>query len=163
MLGGAVGSLSGCHNDAVSSPKHPKQIKLGFDSITGSLTDGVVVPTGYVAHVLIPWGTPLNDSAPDWSADLDITSAHQLNSVGMHHDGMYHFPLSETTASEEFIMAVNHEYIDTDALWKWDKSQHNNQDFDHASDGGYAQPRDAEQVRTEINAHGVSDLVYSKE
>ncbi|ODC04595.1 hypothetical protein BFW38_14720 [Terasakiispira papahanaumokuakeensis] len=136
-------------------------ITLGFDSIKGSKTDGVVVPEGYSAQVLIPWGTPLNDNAPDWHPDLDMTPEIQLNSVGMHHDGMYHFPLSDAKASSEFILAVNHEYIDPDALWKWDKEAHDGKDFDHSPDGGFADPRDAQQVRTEMNAHRVT-LVHVK-
>jgi secreted PhoX family phosphatase len=136
-------------------PDH-QQLVLGFDSVRGAKTDGVVVPEGYLAQVLIPWGTPLNDDAPDWHPELEMTPDSQLNSVGMHHDGMYHFPLSEATASREFILAVNHEYIDPDALWKWKREEHNGQDFDHSLDGGFADPRDAQRVRTEMNAHGIT-------
>jgi len=168
------GGLIGCSDDSNSQPisgnppgeepgpNFPQGIELGFESIPGSKTDGVVVPSGYTAQVLIPWGTPLNENAPDWHSDIKMTSAYQLNSVGMHHDGMYFFPLSDATTSKEFILAVNHEYIDTDALWNWDSSQHNGQDFDHDPlIGGFAILRDSEQVRTEMNAHGIS-LVHMR-
>ena len=54
--------------------------------------------------------------------------------------------LSEESASREFIMALNNEYIDQDALWAPQGGPTN------ASSGA----RPADEVRTEINAHGVT-------
>ncbi|WP_423822142.1 PhoX family phosphatase [Salinisphaera sp. SPP-AMP-43] len=128
---------------------------LAFEAVAGSKTDAVVVPSGYTAQVLMPWGTPINASAPGWREDLMLTPAIQANSVGMHHDGMYHFPLSDDTASSDFVVALNNEYIDQAALW--------------APQGGPTTPEDnegarpADEVRTEINAHGVTVIRIAKD
>ena len=140
MMGGF--GLGGS-NGAWAQNKTP--LALAFESIKGSHTDAVVVPPGYRAQVLIPWGTPLNARASAWQKDLAMTPEQQANSVGMHHDGMHAFPLDAESGSRRFLLALNNEYIDQDALW--------------APQGGPTQPdgvRPADEVRTEINAHGVT-------
>lgn len=120
-------------------------LSLAFEAVRGSRTDAVVVPEGYRAQVLIPWGTPLNAHAVAWRSDLAMTPEQQANSVGMHHDGMHAFPLNDTDGSQHFLLALNNEYIDQDALW--------------APQGGPTNPdgvRPADEVRTEIHAHGVT-------
>nr|WP_297456722.1 PhoX family phosphatase [uncultured Halomonas sp.] len=116
-------------------------ISLGFDSLPGSKTDAVAVPAGYTARVLAPWGTPLNGDASAWRADGGNTASDQLNAVGMHHDGMHFFPIAGR--SDDGILVINNEYIDQDALHPGGASQ-------------VAGQRPAEEVRKEINAHGVS-------
>lgn len=143
MFGGfGLGALSA--PAAADAKKTP--LTLAFESVRGSLTDAVVVPDGYTAQVLIPWGTPLNDRAPAWREDLAMTAEAQANSVGMHHDGMHAFALDADSGSRDFILALNNEYIDQDALW--------------APQGGPTNPdsgkRPAEEARTEINAHGIT-------
>ena len=119
VLGGF--GLAGCSDDDVVKPNGGKKpLTLAFDSIMGRTGDGadrIFVPEGYSAQVVIPWGTPINNSVGQWSTDRQVTPEYQANSVGMHHDGMYHFALSEESASREFIMALNNEYIDQGALW----------------------------------------------
>ncbi|MEQ5769241.1 PhoX family phosphatase [Halomonas sp. H33-56] len=128
-------------------------LALAFESIAGSRSDAVVVPPGYTAQVLVPWGTPLDDSAPEWSEDLTMTPQAQAASVGMHHDGMHPFALDESTASERFLLVMNNEYIDENALW--------------APQGGPTNmtegKRPADEVRTEINAHGVTVVEVKKD
>ncbi|ALM51367.1 PhoX family protein [Halomonas huangheensis] len=150
----AMGALGGFGVSALAS-SHGMQkspLALAFESIAGSRTDAIVVPPGYTAQVLIPWGTPLNDSAPEWSEDLAMTPEIQANSVGMHHDGMHAFPLDDASASRRFIMAMNNEYIDEDALW--------------APQGGPTNmdegKRPADEARTEINAHGITLVEVEK-
>ncbi|MGJ8581615.1 MAG: PhoX family protein, partial [Psychromonas sp.] len=111
-------------------------LSLGFESIPGSKTDGVLVAAGYSAQILAPWGTPLNSTADEWKDDGTNSALDQANSVGMHHDGMRFFPLDGS--SSDGLLCINHEYIDKDAL--------------HYTDA----PRDSELVRKEINAHGIS-------
>ncbi|RKR04421.1 hypothetical protein C7446_1628 [Kushneria sinocarnis] len=120
-------------------------LRLGFDSVPGSLTDAVVVPPGYRAQVLAPWGTPLDADGPRWSDELALTPELQARALGMHHDGMYHFPLDPAQASRDFLLVLNHEYIDQQALWAPSGGPA------HADEGA----RPADEVRTEINAHGV--------
>ena len=130
-----LSSCGGSNNNDTNSGDS-NTTSLGFQSIAGSRTDAITVAEGYTAQVLAPWGTPINSSAAVWKDDGTNTSEDQANSVGMHHDGMYFFPLNES--STDGILCINHEYIDKNALH-----------FD-------VDARDAEYVRKEINAHGVS-------
>ncbi|WP_110686268.1 PhoX family protein [Salinicola aestuarinus] len=127
-------------------------LALAFESIAGSRTDAIVVPEGYTAQVLVPWGTPLNASARDWRSDLRMTPEQQAASLGMHHDGMHNFALSESSASRDFLLALNNEYIDQDALWAPQGGPTN------ADEGN----RPADEVRTEVNAHGVTVVRVQK-
>lgn len=122
-------------------------LKLGFSSLANSMTDACVVPPGYVAQVLGAWGTPLNDSAAEWDRDGKNTSKDLLNSTGMHHDGMHYFPLDGS--SSEGLLVVNHEYIDEKALHPAGPTTVNNK-------------RPAEEVRKEVNAHGVAVMHIRK-
>ncbi|WOG28557.1 PhoX family phosphatase [Endozoicomonas sp. 8E] len=132
--------LTGC-NDDDSDDVFSSELSLGFDSITGSKTDAVSVPAGYSAQVLAPWGTPLNDLAADWKDDGTNSSTDQANATGMMHDGMHFFPLEGS--STEGLLCINHEFIDQTRL-------HPNGATDNNGE------RPAEEVRKEINAHGVS-------
>ena len=155
-FGGFGLSACGSDNDSPSSapttppttPTTPAPITkssavLGFESIAGSKTDAVTIPAGYSAFVLAPWGTPLNTKAAAWKADGSNTAEDQANSVGMHHDGMHFFPLNE--AGDDGLLCINHEYIDENALHP------EGQTFD--TDG---KRTILDEVRKEINAHGVS-------
>ncbi|WP_043527764.1 PhoX family protein [Litchfieldella xinjiangensis] len=129
-------------------------LALAFEAIDGSRTDAVVVPEGYTAQVLIPWGTPLSNSVMDWSNDRMMTPDAQANSVGMQHDGMYYFPLDEQNASSDFLLALNNEYIDPGALWSTNTPP--GPTFNSGN-------RPADEVRTEINAHGVTIVRVQKQ
>ncbi|MFA0570603.1 PhoX family protein [Vibrio gallaecicus] len=142
---GAFG-LTGCSASNVSAPlaSQPSRSSaiLNFDSVAGSLTDAVVVPNGYTAQVLVPWGTPLNSNPQPWKQDGSNSAFDQENSLGMHHDGMHFFPLS--TDGNDGLLVINHEYIDQKALHP------NGPTFDEG------QRTSVDEVRKEINAHGVS-------
>ncbi|SUD44959.1 UxpB [Pseudomonas fluorescens] len=145
-LTGCFDSGGGSDNDTPTQPPKPA-LKLGFNSIPGSLTDACTVAAGYTAHVLAPWGTPLNSNAAPWKSDGSNTSTDQANAVGMHHDGMHFFPINGS--STDGLLAINHEYIDAQAL--------------HPAGptlvGGV---RPVEEVRKEINAHGAGVMRISK-
>ncbi|MRI31838.1 dTDP-glucose 4,6-dehydratase [Endozoicomonas sp. OPT23] len=152
---GAVAStgLVGCDSSSSSSnsttpASQDSSLTLGFDSIPGSKLDSVAVPSGYSAQVLAPWGTPLNSNANPWKIDGSNTSDDQLNSVGMHHDGMHFFPLEGS--STEGLLCVNHEYIDRKALHP-EGRVHAPVKYDEI-----VPPFAAEEARKEIYAHGVS-------
>ncbi len=79
---------------------------VGFEAIP---LDGGPVPTispDYEYSVLIPWGTPLNDSAPEFSWP-QTSSYAQENQVGIGHDGMWFFP---TIGNDEGVLCINHEF-----------------------------------------------------
>lgn len=141
---GAFG-LTGCNSsssDSAASSARVSSATLNFQSIAGSRIDAVAVPPGYVAQVLVPWGTPLNAQGSAWLSDGSNTSADQLNALGMHHDGMHFFPINDSAT--DGLLCINHEYIDQAAL--------------HPSgptvSGGVRTVVD--EVRKEIYAHGVS-------
>ena len=96
---GAFG-LSGCNSSSSGTSagggSGVSSAVLNFDSIPGSLTDAVSIPQGYVAQVLVPWGTPLNAQGNAWKDDGSNTSTDQLNALGMHHDGMHFFSLNDS-------------------------------------------------------------------
>ncbi|KEY57873.1 PhoX family phosphatase [Serratia sp. DD3] len=146
--------LTGCDSGSSSSstftepvtPLPPTQssAKLNFTSVKGARLDAVVVPEGYMAQVLAPWGTPLNAKAAPWKADGSNTADDQANSVGMHHDGMHFFPLNQ--AGDDGLLCINHEYIDEMALHPKGPTVDETTGLRTIVD----------EVRKEINAHGVS-------
>lgn len=144
---GAFG-LAGCNSSstAASAGSNAGAGKatavLNFDSIAGSLTDAVSVPPGYKAQVLVPWGTPLNSKAAAWKSDASNSADDQQYSLGMHHDGMHFFPLNGNP--NDGLLCINHEYIDEYALHT------NGQTFVNGA------RTIVDEVRKEINAHGVS-------
>ncbi len=99
-----------------------------------------MVAAGYSAYVIAPWGTPLNSNGNPWKSDGSNTSTDQANAMGMNHDGMHFFPINGS--SDDGLLAINFEYIETDALHP------NGPTVDAAG------KRPVEEVRKEINAHG---------
>ena len=147
--------LAGCGSDSDSgkanggSGTNPEVANrstavLNFESIPGSLLDAVAVPAGYSAQVLVPWGTPLNAKASAWDNSGNNSADDQANAMGMNHDGMHFFPLND--AADDGLLCINHEYIEPDAL-------HPN---GPTTDAGTNLRTSAEEIRKEINAHGVS-------
>lgn len=163
MLSGV--SLSACGDsknktptDVTPSPVTPE--KLGFSSlkVEAARLDSCRVPEGYTAQTFNPWGEPLFNTVPDdtfttslkkgdriseWQRDASNSSDEQLFSVGMHHDGMYYYPLNGS--SEHGLLVLNHEYLDQDAM-------HNALTPRRDADSRYL----AEIARKEINGHGIS-------
>ncbi|WP_459206554.1 PhoX family protein [Pseudomonas sp. MLB6B] len=125
-----------------------RPVALGFESIPGSRTDGCAVAAGYSAYVLAPWGTPLNERGRPWQRDGSNSAADQANAMGMHHDGMHFFPIDGS--AEDGLLAINFEYIDPAALHPAGPTT--------TADG----KRPVEEVRKEINAHGVGVVRLSK-
>ncbi|MBX2823586.1 MAG: PhoX family phosphatase [Gammaproteobacteria bacterium] len=152
LIGGF--GLTACSSDDDDTPMDDDTpagtTRLGFESINGSLTDSVVVPPGYSARILAPWGTPLNSNAAEWKDDGTNTSDDQLNAVGMHHDGIRFYPLNNS--SSDGVLCINHEYLDRDAL-------HPDGPTESETTGLRSS---AEEVRKEINAHGVSVVRITK-
>src|SRR5690554_3119395 len=118
---------------------------IGFESIpTADLLDDVVVPEGYRAEVFFRWGDPVSDG-PAFNMDASNSAADQALQAGMHHDAIEFYSLpAGTVNSEHGLLVMNHEYLDTQII--------------HPDGGFLDSPHtfNAEKVRKEQNAHGVS-------
>lgn len=121
---------------AAQSGGRPRRL-LGFSAVPTSTADQLVLPDGYTAEVLIPWGTPLRSSGPAWRPDASNTAAEQARQIGMHHDGMRFFPIDDS--SRRGLLVLNHEYIDPVQLYP---------------DGGREITQ--EKINKGLAAHGVS-------
>ncbi|WP_442968220.1 PhoX family protein [Pseudorhodoferax sp.] len=124
--------LAGCATPARAGGR------IGFEGIPASAADRVVVPRGYVAQVLAPWGEPvgLAGAMPAFRDDLSNSADEQAQQLGMHHDGMGFFPLD---GGGRGLLVINHEYTDDGMLHP----------------GGMA-PWTLEKVRKSQAAHGLS-------
>tara|TARA_R110002073_G_scaffold63490_3_gene158983 strand:- start:7270 stop:8985 length:1716 start_codon:yes stop_codon:yes gene_type:complete len=64
-----------------------------------------VISDDYEYEVIIPWGTSLQPNGPAFQHPATETQAEQ---VGIGHDGMAYFPISED--GKRGMLALNHEY-----------------------------------------------------
>lgn len=113
--------------------------KLGFKAIPASSADKLVVPDGYSAQVLAPWGEPIGVAGaamPPLKEDASSSAAEQAVQMGMHHDGMHYYPLDDERRG---LLVMNHEYTDDGLLHK---------------DG--MKPWTAEKVKKAQAAHGIA-------
>ena len=131
-LASVMAPLAGCA--VLSGPSN----KLGFKPIPVGMGDKLVVPEGYTAMPLAPWGEPVGIAGrmPAFKMDASNTAEDQAVQMGMHHDGLEFFPLQ---GSSRGLLAINHEYTDDGLL--------------HV--GGFNQ-MNPEKVRKAQNAHGLS-------
>jgi secreted PhoX family phosphatase len=109
--------FAGCATTADHAPP-----ALGFKSVPVSTADTVVVPEGYAAEVLVPWGIPVS-TGPAWKSDASNTAAEQELQTGMHNDGIHFFSFVESGAdgrprlsSTRGLLVQNHEYTDDGLL-----------------------------------------------
>lgn len=86
---------------------------LGFAAVAPSVADAVVVPDGYVAQVLVPWGDPIVPGGPAFRFDGNNTAAEQAQQFGMSHDGMHYFPIN----ARRGILVMNHEAVDNAVMF----------------------------------------------
>lgn len=116
----------------------PARMRPGFTAIPADNGDRLVVPPGYVAAALAPWGEPIGvpGNMPAWRSDAGNTAADQAVQMGMHHDGIHYYPLD---GSRRGLLVMNHEYVDDGLL--------------HA-DG--LKTWSAEKVRKSQAAHGIA-------
>ncbi|MGH8434728.1 MAG: PhoX family protein [Pseudomonas sp.] len=122
--------------------------RLPFDPVAITRADSITVPAGYKATAFIPWGTPLTGRYPAFLDDASNSAQDQAEQIGMHHDGMHFFPIDAQRGnghkSDHGLLVLNHEYIDAPLLHPNGPTTVNGKRVS------------AEEVRKEINAHGVS-------
>jgi len=122
--------------------------RLLFDPVAVTTADTITVPAGFQARPFIPWGTPICGEYPAFQEDARNTHLEQAEQTGMHHDGMHYFPIDVQDGkgynSEHGLLVVNHEYIEIGLL--------------HPNGPTIVDGKRtiADEVRKEINAHGVS-------
>jgi len=149
LLKGSLGlALSAAFSNTAYADSPPASIfeQLNFQAIPASyLKDQVIVPKGYTATVLYPWGEPIKQGVAAFKEDASNSAAEQALQAGMHHDGMSFFPLPQGSEnSTHGLLVMNHEYIDATLLHK---------------DGGFRDnPNKYSREKTdkEIAAHGAS-------
>jgi secreted PhoX family phosphatase len=119
FLGGSIISDGASASGPPSGTRgnKPAGSRLGFREVPVSDADTIVVPPGYFAEVLIPWGTPLF-AGVEWKDDASNTAAEQAMQVGFNHDGMHYFPLAEgALGNRRGLLVLNHEYTDDTQIY----------------------------------------------
>ena len=121
---------------------------LNFDPVPITRSDTAVIPQGYKAQALIPWGEPITGSYPEFNSIDTNTGEEQEQQVGSHHDGMHYFPINDDPNGHG-LLCVNHEYVDQRVF--------------HAAGPTFVDgQRPTDEVRKEIAAHGVSVVELKK-
>ncbi len=148
----AVAACGGGDDD----PANAQEKLLGFSAVSKSLSDNVVVPTGYTATTLYALGDPLRAATAGYKNDGTDTDFE--NRAGDHHDGMEWFGLSaggqpSATSVDRGLLAVNHEAT-TDEL--------RSSFFLHANGGTTTLPRPGAEVDKETAIHGISVVEVAK-
>ncbi len=146
VLGLPIVNYVGAQNALGTRAHETVARQLGFESIPASLADKVSVPPGYCVRVFAPWGTPINGAAPLFDELTASNSAEeQAMQAGDHHDGMYYFPVPKGyEGSDHGILCVNYENI---------TQQYMHPNGPTVDENGNRLV--ADEVRKEINAHGV--------
>jgi len=142
--------LVGCNDDDDDNTTSSSDPLLGFTAIPTSSDDAHHVPEGYTAKVLYRWGDPVSDG-PEFNMDASNPASEQMVQAGMHHDGMYFFPLPYgSDSSDNGLLVLNHEYIDANLL--------NTTGGYDANASGYIKDK----ADKEMASHGVSVIEIRK-
>ena len=81
--------------------------ELTFRPVAQNVLDEVVVPAGYSYTVVMRWGDPVEEGAPDFRIDRQTPEA-QAKQFGYNCDFIGWLPLDDRSA----LLVVNHEYTD---------------------------------------------------
>lgn len=113
---------------------------LSFDPISLSTEDRVLVPAGYTHQIVLRWGDPLFQGAPELDVEHQSKES-QEQQFGYNCDFVGFFPLPDSRSKNSFkgLLAVNHEYTNPDLMFP-----------------GYSANPTREQVDVELAAHGMS-------
>ena len=155
---GTLPLMAACGSDAASAT----ETSLGFEPVTKSLLDDVVLPAGYTYSVLHATGDRLANTVAAYSNKGTETDDWSQR-VGDHHDGMDLFFIGSNgkftgTDTGRAVLAVNHE-SSADAHFFNARGQTSNgvsgKKFTQFGDWDLGN-RPALEVLKEINHHGVS-------
>jgi hypothetical protein len=122
-----------------------------FTEIAHQLSERDAVAPGYEIQMLIRWGDPMFPGAPAYNPG-NITAEAQARQFGYNCDYIDFFPLPMgSNSSEHGLLAVNHEYTNTNLMWAG------------LGSGREARNRTtAAQVAAELEAHGMSFVEVRK-
>jgi len=139
VLKSAAAAVTALLGPATGASRAATGTALGFTAVPASLQDAVRVPPGYEFQILYRWGDPtgIAGNLPAFRPDAANTAEEQAAQAGMHHDGMFFFPLG--TDGRRALLVINHEYTDERQLH---------------SDG--AKPATRDKVLNSLHAVGVS-------
>ena len=145
MLGGC-GDGKGVRDE----PTPAAMPAFNFEAVPLNRDDRVTLPPGHSAQVLLAYGDPFTSALDAYSNQGTEAASEWDFRAGDHHDGMHFFGLNDDgeldpNASNRGILCINHENI-TQFL------MHETEEV--ARDAGGL--RDADEVRKEMRAHGVS-------
>ncbi len=165
MLGSTA--LVGCSDDDNNSgpidPEKPKEPSLeapkaiNFKPVAHSKADQVIVPEEYQIQTFLPVGLPFNSGLEDWS-DTEARAGESFEyRIGDNHDGLWFYGMKDgkldNNASERGLLAINHEYVEPERL---NPLGFYAEDVAENKDTIYAKKRLVQDVRREVNAHGVA-------
>ncbi len=142
----AGAGISGCNSEGGKTAA-----KLSFSSVPGSTdADMLIVPPGFTTDILAPWGTPITGSFPAFKPDGTNSAEEQAQQMGQNHDGMQFYPLDDS--GDRGLLVMNHEYSNATLF-----------PGDGRSEDANGAPTDPDQVRKDINAHGVAIIEVQRD
>ena len=163
----ALATMGGFHFEALAATEFsytpspsPANGGISFTGVPPNLAntffDGIKVPDGYSARILISWGDALGKTGPmansHWDPSTALTEARALTVFGSHNDGMHLFPFPVTAAggisNDRGLLVANHEYVDPGLLLNTTS---------YATD-----PITLDMVAAQLAAHGVSVVEIRK-
>lgn len=116
LAGGPGGAVRPGQAGAISLTGRAMSPLLGFEPIPLGFADTIVVPSGYTARAILPWGDPIVPSGPTFQG-LANTADEQAHQFGMGHDGMHYFPIDDgPEGNRRGVMVLNHEYTNDEFL-----------------------------------------------
>ena len=153
-LGAAViPFLSGVPAAAAASTRTAPAVAermLGFQAVATATGDEVVVPAGYRAMPMLPWGEPIDARGPAFRPDAGNSAADQERQLGDNHDAIEFFGFNAGRSgfgdrSDEGLLVINHEYINPEYFYAPDSDP-----------ADWMKPFSLEKARKAQAAHGVS-------
>ncbi|MBP0466141.1 PhoX family phosphatase [Roseomonas sp. PWR1] len=151
--GAAAAALAALPGEAEAQgvPRTGGPSTLGFEELRHGLAQTESVAEGYEVQTLIRWGDPILADAPDFTPGR-TTPDQQARQFGYNNDYLDFFPLpAGSNNSEHGLLAVNHEYTNTNLMWPGMGTGRTS-----------ALRASAEQARTELLAHGMSVVEIRK-
>ncbi|MEM7377117.1 MAG: PhoX family phosphatase, partial [Pseudomonadota bacterium] len=106
------GGVTAFGNTLMPTVSHAATNRFAFDAIDISTADGITVPPGYRADVVVRWGDPLWSDAPEFDHATRGNGASQARAFGDNNDGMEVYANGDKT-----ILIVNNEYTNRKIIW----------------------------------------------